>query len=108
MKRLLIRFVAFAGVASLAAAAGNPQAGKAVFDKSCRSCHGADGHGNPAIAKMMKVNMRGLDSAEVQSKSDADLKHEITEGTGKMKPIKILSESQTADVIAYVRSLRKK
>ena len=108
MKRFLIKCAAFAGAASLAVAAGNPQAGKAVFEKSCRSCHGADGHGNPAIAKMMKVNMRGLDSAEVQSKSDAELKKDIAEGTGKMKPIKILSESQIADVIAYVRSLRKK
>jgi hypothetical protein len=39
-------------------------AGKAAYDKSCKSLHGPDGSGNPAIAKMMKVDMRDLKSAE--------------------------------------------
>lgn len=108
MKRLLMTFATLAGVAGLVHAAGNPQAGKAVFEKTCKTCHGADAHGNAAIAKMMKVTMRGLDSQDVQAKSDAELKKDIVEGTGKMKPIKGLSDSQIADVIAYVRSLGKK
>ena len=108
MKRLLITLVTLVGVASLAVGSGNPQAGKAVFDKSCKTCHGADGQGNPAIAKMMKVTMRGLDSREVQSKSDAVLKKDIVEGTGKMKPVKGLSDNQLADVVAYIRSIAKK
>ncbi len=66
---------------------GGPTEGKAVYDKSCKSCHGADGKGNPAIAKVMKVELRPLGSSEVQAKSDAELKKIITDGTGKMKPI---------------------
>lgn len=108
MKRLLMTFATLVGAAALAHAAGNAQAGKAVFEKTCKTCHGPDGHGNPAIAKMMKVTMRGLDSQEVQSKGDAELKKDIVEGTGKMKPIKGLSDGQIADVVAYVRSLGKK
>lgn len=108
MKRLLMTFATLAATAGSAFAAGNAQAGKAVFEKSCKTCHGPDGHGNPTIAKMMKVTFRGLDSQEVQSKSDAELKKDIVEGTGKMKPIKGLSDAQIADVIAYVRSLSKK
>lgn len=48
MRRLLTMFVAFVSLAGLAVGSGNAQAGKAVFDKSCKTCHGADGQGNPA------------------------------------------------------------
>ena len=98
----------FVSVAGLALGSGNAEAGKAVFDKSCKTCHGADGQGNPAIAKMMKVTMRGLDSKEVQSKSDAEIRKDVVEGNGKMKPVKGLSDNQLADVIAFVRGLAKK
>ena len=81
--------------------------GKAVFDKSCKSCHGADGKGNPAIAKMMKVTIRALGSKEVQAKSDADLKKDITQGNGKMKPVAGLSAAQVSDVIAHMRTLKE-
>ncbi len=108
MKRLPMMFLTFAGLAGLALASGSAQAGKAVFEKSCKTCHGADGRGNPAIAKMMKVTMRGLDSKEVQSKGDAELRKDIVEGTGRMKPVKGLSDNKLADVVAFVRSLAKK
>lgn len=86
---------------------GNTAAGKTVYEKNCKSCHGADGHGNPAMAKVMKVTMRGLNSEEVQAKSGQELEKDIVEGIGKMKPTKGLSEAQIVDVIAYVRSLAK-
>ena len=47
-------------VAGLAFAAGDAAAGKAAYDKACKSCHGADGTANPAIAKSMKVEMKAL------------------------------------------------
>jgi mono/diheme cytochrome c family protein len=80
--------------------------GKAIFDAKCKSCHGPEGEGNPAIAKMMKVTMHPLGSAEVQGKSDADLKKEITQGVGKMKP-QNLTAKQADDVVAYIRTLKK-
>lgn len=80
--------------------------GKAVFDSKCKSCHGADGSGNPAIAKMMKVTMKPLGSAEVQARSDAELKKDITQGTGKMKP-QSLTAKQADDVVAFIRTLKK-
>src|SRR5713226_10150438 len=82
-------------------------AGKAVYDRACKSCHGASGAANPAIAKMMKVEMKDLGSAEVQAHSDADLKKVITDGQGKMKPIKTVMGKDIDDVIAYVRTLKK-
>ena len=94
-----------------AAAAGSIQAadaaaGKAVYDKSCKSCHGPDGAGNPAVAKMMKVDMKDLKSPDVQAMSDADLMKVITDGKGKMKPVASASSS-AADVVAYIRTWKK-
>jgi len=81
--------------------------GKAVFDSKCKVCHAGDGSGNPGMAKALKVTMRPLGSAEVQAKSDAELKKDITEGNGKMKPITGLAAKQVDDVVAYLRTLKK-
>jgi mono/diheme cytochrome c family protein len=94
------------GVATLNAA-GDAAAGKAVFEKSCKNCHGATGEGNPTIAKMMKVEMKPLGSAEVQSQSDDALKKVVTDGKGKMQPIHSVTGKPLDDVIAYVRTLKK-
>ena len=90
-----------------AAFAANAKAGQAIFDKSCKSCHGADGTPNTAVAKMMKVDMKDLKASEVQALSDEDMKEVITKGKGKMKPVKTVSGPAVDDVIAYVRSLKK-
>ena len=65
MKKTVVVLIASAG---LALAAGDAAAGKAFYDKSCKSCHGADGTANPNIAKMMKVEIKDLGSADVQGR----------------------------------------
>ena len=92
----------------LVAGKGDAKAGKAVYDKQCASCHGAAGEGKEAIGKMLKVTLRRLGSKEVQAKSDADLRKDITEGTGKMKPLKGLSEKDLDNLVAHLRTLAKK
>jgi mono/diheme cytochrome c family protein len=96
------------GLAAAAATtwAADVKAGQAAYDKSCKSCHGADGTPNAAIAKMMKVEMRDLKSPDVQATSDDDLKKAITDGKGKMKPIASASAS-AADIVAYLRTWKK-
>lgn len=90
------------------AAKGNATEGKAQFAKKCAACHGAEGEGKEAIAKMFNVKMRPLGSKEVQAKNDTDLGKNVNDGVGKMKPVTGLSEQQVADVIAFVRTLAKK
>ena len=92
---------------AVAYAAGDATAGKAFFDRACKTCHGAMGDGNPAIAKAMKVELANLGSADVQKMSDDDLKKVVTEGKGKMQPIKSVTGKAVDDVVAYLRTLKK-
>lgn len=101
MKRIAATLVLLAlPVASVFAA--DAAAGKAVFEKSCKSCHGVDGTGNPAVAKMMKVEMKPLGSV-----STAEVKETVTKGHGKMKPVASVSGAALDDVAAYVATLKK-
>ncbi|MGH9512372.1 MAG: c-type cytochrome [Terriglobales bacterium] len=97
----------FAWVAPSAHAAGDASAGKDVFLKKCKTCHGEDGHGNAGMAKLLNTTITPLDSDEVQSKSDADIKTIILEGKAKMKPVKGLTDADISNVIAFVRTLKK-
>jgi mono/diheme cytochrome c family protein len=106
MRMILITFTAITLCAASSRAA-DAKAGQDVFAKSCKSCHGADGAGNPAIAKMMKVDMKSLGSAEVQAQSDGDIAKIVTDGKGKMKPVKTVSGPAVDNVVAYVRTLKK-
>lgn len=81
--------------------------GKEVFLKKCKTCHGEDGNGNQGMAKLLNTTIPPLGSDAVQAKSDAEIKKMITEGTGKMKPVKDLSDADIDNVIAYVRTLKK-
>ncbi len=94
--------------AILGAFAGDAAAGKAVFKARCQTCHGADGGGNAALGKALGAQIPPMSSDEVQGKSDDELKKVITEGKGKMLPVKGLQDEPRANVIAFVRTLKKK
>ncbi|HTA42057.1 MAG TPA: cytochrome c [Bryobacteraceae bacterium] len=86
----------------LGALAADAAAGKATYDAKCKTCHGGDGTGNPAIAKMMKVDMKALGS-----QSDAEVKTAVTMGVGKMKPIAGVAGGDLDNLVAYVHTLKK-
>ena len=103
---LILMAVVLISVTPLIAA--DTAAGKDLYGKKCASCHGANGEGKDAIAKMFNVEMKPLTSKEVLSKSDADLKKAMLEGSGKMKAVKDLDAKGADDIVAYLRSLAKK
>jgi mono/diheme cytochrome c family protein len=104
---MIWRFSFYLLTGTLAIAAGDASAGKAVYDKACKACHGATGVPNAAIAKTMKVTMASLSDPAVQSLSDDELKAVVTSGKGKMKPVKSVSGKAMDDVVAYVRTFKK-
>ncbi len=101
--KLLILLVCGLLAAPLSAA----DEGRPLYDQNCKTCHGANGEGNAKIAAVMKAEIKPLDSPVVQGKPDAQLIKVITEGFGKMKPVKTLSAKQAASVVAFVRTLKK-
>lgn len=107
MKTMILAVAVLTLGAVYAHASGSASAGKAVYDQSCKTCHGATGQANPGIVKMMKVEIKDLGSHDVQSLSDDELKKIITEGKGKMQPIRSVTGKSVDDVIAFIRTLKK-
>jgi mono/diheme cytochrome c family protein len=89
----------------LAAEKGDAVAGKQIFAR-CAICHGDSGEGKEAIGKALGVTIPPLGSKEIQSLDNAALKKIIAEGKGKMRPVS-LSDQEAADVIAFLRTLKK-
>ena len=94
-------------LSAAAAFAADASAGQADYARACKSCHGADGTPNPAIAKMMKVDMKDLKAPEVQAMSNDDIKKIIIGGKGKMRPVTSVSGAALDDVAAYIHTIKK-
>jgi len=81
--------------------------GAALFKQKCAACHGADGKGDTSMGKMLKL--RDLGSEDVQKQTDAQLTDIVENGKGKMPGYKgKLTDAQIKDLIAFIRSLKKK
>ena len=80
--------------------------GKALYGAKCASCHGKDGQGNPAMAKMFKVPPAVMDLtvSSTTAKTDVALEAVIRDGRGKMPAFKGKLVGQ--DFGAVVRHLR--
>jgi len=89
------------------ALAADASAGKAIFNKSCVGCHGANGKGNPAMAKVLGEKGLNIVGADTKKKSDDQLLKVLAEGAGKMPAQKSLSKDEQKQVLGHVRSLAK-
>lgn len=78
-----------------------------IYKGKCVVCHAADGSGNTAQGKALKV--RDLRSAEVQKMTDAQMAGIISKGKNKMPGFgKTLSEEQIKQLVAHIRGMAKK
>jgi mono/diheme cytochrome c family protein len=101
--RIIFAFAALAASSlALPAFAADAKAGEAVYTKACKMCHGADGHGNAALAKSLNVTIPDLVSA-----SDESIKTAVVSGKGKMKPVTSVAEKDIPDLVAFIRTLPK-
>ena len=77
-----------------------------VFKSKCAVCHGADGSGNTAMGKNLKL--RDLRSDEVQKQTDDQIIAIINNGKTPMPAYKgKLAEDQIKGLTAYIRDLAK-
>jgi mono/diheme cytochrome c family protein len=101
---LAIAFSAFLLVAAPSGRADDASAN--LFKSKCAMCHGPDGSGKTMMGEKLKIP--DLHSADVQKRSDADLKSIITKGKDKMPAYEAkLSKEQIDKLVAYIRDLAK-
>lgn len=78
-----------------------------LFKTKCAVCHGADGSGNTAQGKALKV--RDLRSAEAQKTTNAQMAEIISKGKNKMPALgKNFSQDQVKQLVAYIRGMAKR
>ena len=86
-------------------------AGKALFQKNCRFCHGAEGKGNGPMAPEGTHPSDLTDAKWDRGSTDGEIYLVIREGAGPkfdMKGFKSkLSETDTWNIVNFVRSLGK-
>ena len=101
-------------------AAGDPAAGKMLFDANCSSCHGVSGKGDGPVGAALTPPPRDFTLAAFRFDADGDgspgedqdLILVIQNGAMKyggsplMAPWPTLTEVQVTDVISHIRSLK--
>jgi mono/diheme cytochrome c family protein len=109
MKRIVIIALAMFATSALSVSAAD---GKALYDKECAKCHGADGKGATKMGK--KLNARDYTDAKVQASfTDEEGVKSVKEGlkdkAGKtvMKPTEGITDADAKAVIAYMRTFKK-
>ena len=109
MKKVLTLTIAILGVAALSASAAD---GKALYEKDCTKCHGADGKGDTKMGK--KMGAKDYSDAKVQAelKDEAAVKaikdgYKDKEGKVIMKPAEGLSDEDIKALVAYMRTFKK-
>ncbi|MCC6139700.1 MAG: c-type cytochrome [Nitrospira sp.] len=94
------------GQAESKAKPGDAARGKTLFVRNCAGCHGAAGEGDGY--RLLGPDPANLTAPATKKKSDAELLKTIHNGKPNMPAWKRnLSESQSRDVLAYVRTLGK-
>lgn len=86
---------------------GDVARGKTLFVRHCTGCHGPEGGGD-GYSFLRGPDPANLTSPSTRKTSDADLIKAIHDGKPNMPPWKTrLSEKESRDVLAYVRTLAK-
>ncbi len=109
MKKILTLSIAL--LAGMALTVGAADA-KALYEKDCAKCHGADGKGETKMGK--KMGAKDYTDAKVQSEMKDEaafkaIKDGLKDKEGKvlMKPAEGLSDDEVKSLVAYMRTFKK-
>jgi cytochrome c553 len=109
MKKLLPLTIALLALPALSVCAAD---GKAIYEKECAKCHGADGKGQTAMGK--RNGAKDYTDAKVQEelKDEAAIKavkegYKTKEGKVVMKPAEGMPDDDVKAVVAYMRTFKK-
>lgn len=83
-------------------------AGKIVWDKHCKSCHGSAGKGDGVKAKTLRTHSGDFTTPKVQGQPDGDMYYKSFVGRDEMPNFekKIPDETDRWNVILFIRSLK--
>ena len=109
MKKLYLLVIAALALAAVTTYAGEA---KAIYDKDCIKCHGADGKGQTKMGQ--KLGVKDYTDAKVQAAlKDEAMAKAIKEGVkdkeGKtlMKPAEGVSDVEVKGLVALIRGFKK-
>jgi mono/diheme cytochrome c family protein len=89
--------------------AGAAQDAAALYKSKCAKCHGAEGAGDGAAAKAMKIEVKSLaDPKTLAGMTNAELTELLAKGKGKMPKYDTLKPEEVKALIGYVKGLAKK
>jgi len=92
--------------AASGASSADVGAGKALYDKNCKKCHGPQGEGVARMYALVDAKIVHLGSKQAQSKSDAEIAKSITDGVGKMEAVEDVTPAQAKQITAFMRTLK--
>lgn len=109
MKILLTVAVATLAVTALPAHAADA---KALYEKDCAKCHGADGKGDTKMGKRLGAKDYTDPKVQAEMKDDAAfkaIKEGVKDKDGKalMKPAENLSDDDIKALVAFMRTFKK-
>jgi mono/diheme cytochrome c family protein len=85
------------------------KAGKDIWSKHCKSCHGAKGLGDGPKAAKIDISCGDFSSDKTQDLSDGALYWKLTEGKDPMPGFKKkLTDIERWQLVAFIRTLGKK
>lgn len=118
--RIILLTAVAASVIPAAATAADAEAGNALFQINCMTCHGPAGQGDGPLAAALDPKPRNLAGSDFKfdtdndgkTGTDADLKNVIMQGamafggSPLMAPWMTLSDADVANLIAFIRTLK--